>query len=76
MMFRMMMLRGRPRTTLCASLQSKCTSTFQKGYLLQKFKGKMPRPRTRDHTLCEPAVEMHFTVSQEPLYTGKMRGPE
>ena len=43
-----------PRTrthTLCKLAQSKCTSTFHKSHLIQKFKGKMPPPRlTHTHT--------------------------
>ena len=48
---------------------------------MQKFTGKMPRPRMNPehgHTLCASLrVEMHFNISQDPLFkfTGKMPGP-
>ena len=33
-----------------------------------KFTRKMPDPRPAAQTLCEPAVAMHFNMSQEPLH--------
>ena len=106
---------GEPRTqtaTLCEPAQSKRISTCHKSGFIQKFTGKMPRPRMspeRGHTLraslrgqnachhvtratlyrnfhvkCRGpdwaqnagthfvracAIEMHFNMSQEPLYT-------
>ena len=42
--------------TLCEPAHSKCTSTFHKSHFIQKFMAKMPRPRSQDQTLREPAT--------------------
>ena len=59
MILRMLMRRRTdPKTTLlvlCEPAQSKCKLPFHKSHFIQKFTGKMPRPRLipeRGHTLC------------------------
>ena len=47
-----------PRTTLCAGLRSRCTSTFHKSHFISKFTG-----RTQDHTSCEASQSKCTTVA-------------
>ena len=46
--------RPNPRPTFCASPRSG-KSTFRKSHFIWNFRGKMLRPRSGTHTLCEPA---------------------
>ena len=49
--------------------ESKYTSTCHKSHFIQKFTGKMPRPRTQDHIVRDRRVAMHLNILQKPLYT-------
>ena len=65
-----------PRTrahTLCEPAQSTCMSTCHKSNFIRKFTGKMPPrslspERRHTHFVRACAVEMHFNISQGPLY--------
>ena len=62
----------RPKTaaqTLCEPAQSKCTSTFHKSNFIRKFTGKCCSQNLGPHFVRACAVEMHFNISQEQLYT-------
>ena len=73
----------RPRTTLCASLQSKCTSPFHKSHFIWKFTGKMPQPRLspeRGHTCCASLRSrnalQHFTNISQSHYIQEKCGAQ
>ena len=60
-----------PRTqapTLCEPAQSKRTSTFHKSHFTRKFTRKVLEARP-PHFARACAIEMHFNISQKPLYT-------
>ena len=63
-----------PGPALCASLQSKCMSTFHKGHFIRTFAGKMPRPRSGTRTLCEPARSKCWSTFHKSHFTRKFTG--
>ena len=70
-----------PGPALCASLQSKCMSTFHKSHFIRTFAGKMPRPRSGTRTLCEPARSKCWSTFHKSHFIygslqEKCRGPK
>ena len=58
--------------SLCEPAQSKCTSAFHKGHSIQKFTGKMPRPKATAHTLHEPAQSKRTSTCHKSHFIEKM----
>ena len=50
---------------MCEPPQSKCTSA---SHFIRKFTGKMPRPKTTAHTLCEPGQSKRVSRFHKPQY--------
>ena len=56
------------------TFHKKCTPTFHKSLCVQKFRGKMPRPKTVAQTLCEPAQSKCTSTFHKSLCVQKFRG--
>ena len=73
----MIMNGPKPRTTLCASLRNlNARQSFHRSHFIWKFTGKKAADqKLGPHFVGACAVDMHFDISQEPLYTEIYKRP-